>query len=289
MTTPRTRKTPAAASKKKAAPQTEELAVFDPSRYALANFEESGLAEALDANLGGDAVSPSDFDVVKVPAGGGLQWTTFDELGREVDVPALVGIVVYQHTARTFWKKSIEDGESGPPDCFSNDGVTGRGDNGTGLGVHECASCPMNQYGTAQKGEGKACKETRVLYLLREGELLPTVVRVPPSSLKDYRRFMLRLTSKGVPYYKVAVELTLERDKNAQGITYSKVAPAQVERLSGELAESAVKYKRLLEALMASATSSVMVAEVVDEAEPDDEVEDPFSGVKPGEPDLDEA
>ena len=47
-----------------------------------------------------------------------------------------------------------------------------------------------NQFGSAAEGNGKACKNMRVLYLLRSGEFMPLQVTLPPTSLKPFREFM---------------------------------------------------------------------------------------------------
>jgi hypothetical protein len=83
-----------------------------------------------------------------------------------------------------------------------------------------CAACPMNQFGSAINGHGKACKEVRLFFLLRKGEVLPDVVQIPPGSLKNVRKY---LTSLPVPFWSVVTKLTLEKKTNVDGITYSQI------------------------------------------------------------------
>jgi len=56
-----------------------------------------------------------------------------------------------------------------PPTCFaihSNPSMLVRSDNSPEPQSDGCAACPMNQFGTAKKGGGKACKNSRVLAVL---------------------------------------------------------------------------------------------------------------------------
>ena len=119
--------------------------------------------------------------------------------------------------------------EISKPDCVSLDGQCGTGNPGG-----QCAACPFNQYESAAEGSGKACKETRTLLVLQEDELIPTVLRVPPSSIKELKQFLLRLAKKGLRLSHVASVLTLERDKSAGGITYSKIKFAAADALTPE-------------------------------------------------------
>ena len=51
----------------------------------------------------------------------------------------------------------------------------------------------MNRFGSAPDGsKGKACKNMRVLYLLRSGEYMPLQVNLPPTSIKPFKEFLNR-------------------------------------------------------------------------------------------------
>jgi hypothetical protein len=65
------------------------------------------------------------------------------------------------------------------------DGKTGYGEPG---GI--CAACALNQYGSSEKGAGKACKNMRVIYLLQSGEFMPLQISLPPTSIGPYTRFV---------------------------------------------------------------------------------------------------
>jgi len=88
-----------------------------------------------------------------------------------------------------------------------------------------------------------------VLYVLRPEELIPVRISTPPGSLKDLDQFLIRLTSKNVPFYKVIVGLSLEK-VSKDGNTYSKIKPRMIELASEELAREAEKYHRYLDAML---------------------------------------
>ncbi|MDD4986627.1 MAG: hypothetical protein PHQ43_12775 [Dehalococcoidales bacterium] len=212
-----------------------ELAKID--NFAALKIATEDLKEILQENLGGQRISASELDRIKIPSGGGTTWEVPTLSGME-DTKAVTGVVIYFRNQNGYWKEAY-DGQSNPPDCASNDGVVGVGDPGG-----ECALCPLNQYGS--DGKGKACKNMRTLFILREADVLPLVLTLPPTSLKDARKYFLRLASKGVPYYGVVTEITLEKDKNEGGIVYSK---AQLTLKSQLSADTVKKLKAFQESL----------------------------------------
>lgn len=253
------------ATRKTSSKKSTDLATV--SSYAIAQVSKDDLEAIIGTNLGEENLSPNDFEKIKVPSGGGLAWTVVDEAGEETPAKEVEGIILFQHTARTWWETAIEESAGNePPTCFSPDGRMGLGDIGDGKRTRDCATCPLNQFGSG-KNSAKACKETRVLYLIRQGELLPTIVRVPPSSLGAIRKYLLRLTSKQVRYDSVTTKLTLEKAKNAQGIDYSKIVFSRGELVPETLLEQVQAYARLLGGIIERANSSAaFVGEVVADA-----------------------
>ena len=126
---------------------------------------------------------------------------------------------LFPQPARAYWRASLEKGGgSAPPDCFSSDGEHGTGDPGG-----DCFSCPMNQWASADKGHGKACKEKRLLFLLRPDSVLPVVVQVPSTSIQNVKRYFLRLLDNKMSHWMVVTRLALEPAQSGGGITYSRV------------------------------------------------------------------
>jgi len=83
-----------------------------------------------------------------------------------------------------------------------------------------CAGCPQNEWGTSPKGgRGKACSNTRRLFLLPAGVVTdPTKVArsefiqcdLPVTSVKNFSRFVNDLAPAGVPPFGVVVEMSVK-------------------------------------------------------------------------------
>ena len=105
------------------------------------------------------------FTRIKIPGGGHLQ---FEIPSGNPDVPDyapyLEGVILYSQ---------------------SFDGKVGYGEPGG-----TCADCVLNQFGSDGNNKGKACKNMRMLYLLRSGEYMPIQIALPPTSLMPYTRFV---------------------------------------------------------------------------------------------------
>ncbi len=219
---------------------TKEQALVPVSEYKVMQVSMPKLTKTIKDNLGADKLSSFDFDRIKVPSGGGTTWEIPTLTGLD-ESKSIDGVIVFWKTTRGYWN-SPYTGEGVPPNCSSEDGITGRGDPGG-----DCLSCPFNQFGTGRddKGEitkGKACKEVRAVFLLRKEGVLPILITAPPMSLKPMRKYFLRLASHGVSYYEAVTRLALEKDKNSNGLTYSRIVPTLGEQLSPEQAASIEAY-----------------------------------------------
>ena len=210
--------------------------------FAIATRSEE-LAEVIRENIGdGGRMTPFDLDRVKVPTGGGKIWS-IPTLDGEDDQRELTGVIVAWRDARAFWETPFASSGGGtPPDCSSQDSIIGFGMYGVGSELHpdgKCASCPMAQWGSKvnEKGEetrGQACKQMRVLFLLQPDALLPLALFAPPTSVAALRKYFMRLSTQGVPYYGVVTGLQLGEASSGDGITYSQVVPRMVNRLTDE-------------------------------------------------------
>ena len=202
----------------------------------MANYEinpiTEEIADAIHEELGDLDRLP--FDIVKLPSGGGL---SFEIAGDDPDNPEvtqdLTGIIVHQHDFNAYWKDPYTGG-SVMPDCSSMDGrhgvVTETGE------ICSCAECEFNQFGSDQNGgKGKACKNGKRVYLLREGEMFPLILSIPPTSVTPFRDYLAkRIVLKGKRPYEVVTKFKLTREKNDNGIAYSKLTCALVGELTAD-------------------------------------------------------
>jgi hypothetical protein len=181
-------------------------------------------------NLGGQAMSPSDFERIKFPTGGGLAWEVCGIDGDTESVKAIEGIVLMNKTTRVFWQDEFS-GAGAKPDCQSSDLISGRGNPG-GL----CATCPYSKWGSDPKGgDGQACKTVGTLFVIKPGEMLPIVVPVPVASVGPLKKFMVKLSSMNTKYSNAILSLGLEQMQTKKGIKYSRIKP----KVLGVLPEAA--------------------------------------------------
>lgn len=130
--------------------------------------------EIIKRNLKNQPLSFQLFDVVKSPGGGATVFSvpglSGDEAKRE-----LTGIILDYTMPRAYWSSS-DPVEGTPPDCYSENSIVSHDGK-------SCAVCPYNSYGSRNgDSNAKACKESVVLFLLRNDNIMPLAVRIPVSS-----------------------------------------------------------------------------------------------------------
>ncbi len=192
-----------------------------------------------------------DFDRVKIPSGGGL---AFELPGEDEDdyetEKTITGIIVDQHSTNAYWADSYAGGNA-PPDCSSMDGKSGIDKAGA---THGCAGCPNNQWGSDLKqdgsfGRGKACKNSRRIYILREGEMFPLLLTLPPTSLKNFGNFLAkRVLARDKLPAEVITEVSLKKATSGDGISYSQAKFKIVGLLSEEKVREVRKYAESIQA-----------------------------------------
>jgi hypothetical protein len=210
---------------------SNELVTLSPAQYPALD-PNNDRVQLMMQNLGGESLSVADFNRIKIPSQGGTKWQIESAVGTEV-VDALDGVILFTTRRRAYWKDP--NPSQSPPDCASVDMVNGSGNPGG-----ECEQCPFNAFGTAKNGHGKACKETRVFFLLRPGQVLPDVVAASPGSLKAVRKYLMDLSQVGAPYCAVVTRFGLEKATNADNTAYAKITAKMV----GKLDEAS--YKNIL-------------------------------------------
>ena len=190
--------------------------------YQLMTMDTDDLREVFAENLGGEAVKAHELDRIKVPAAGVQLWS-IPGLDGEEYAKSLEGVVILWKTGRLYFAHEYSGGGTAP-ECVSDDGIHGVGDPAKACGGL-CANCALNEWETDIKGgKGKACKEVRLLFLLRQNGLLPVVVSVPPTSLKPVRDYFRRLLTAGKAYHGVVTRLDLEKAQQKGGsIEYSRI------------------------------------------------------------------
>lgn len=200
------------------------------------NPEDDNWMEVIRDNIGDDTVDRFALNRLRVPPGGGTAWEVADIYGATEMVPEFRGIIIHWAPNRMYWPEAFT-GEGVPPSCTSTDGRTGIGNPGG-----ECRPCPLNAYGTAEKGNGKACKEVRATFVLAPDSVFPFYLSAPPTSLKNFKNFMVGLAGKGIAYWQCEVGFKLESVPGQFG-KYSKVTARVLRMLEPNEIENIAKYR----------------------------------------------
>jgi len=216
------------------------------------------VGELVSSNLGGEGITFNDLERIQIPTGGGTSWIKTDDEGNEDEVKELEGIILTTKVIRSYWKDAYTGGGT-PPDCSSEDNITGSGEPGG-----ECGICKWNKFGTKNdgQGKGKACAERRLLFMVMEGSLLPTVISVPPTSLENAKKYLIGLSTKPpfVKMHQIVTRLTLTTDKSQDSIRYSKVAFTKGPTLDENAKEKFDEYVKGIMPVLNS-TASALAAE----------------------------
>lgn len=202
-----------------------EIATVESKDYLLLHATKDQLAVA-EAHAKKKRLSIFNLERAKLPSGTSKgEWTVAGPEG-DYYTPKLPGMILDVREWRTWYRETFEESGGGtPPDCSSEDAITGHGDrDGDGnLGPHDCLTCPKAQWGSARKGSGQDCAERRAIFLLRDDNIFPMLVVLPPTSIGPVDKFTQALAGKLADPAHYEVSLGMEQDKNAEGIKFHKL------------------------------------------------------------------
>ena len=197
--------------------------------------EDSDLRALMDENLGeGATFGLNDIPRWTFPGSGSKQWQWNSPSGK-VFRDTIEGVVLGQRTRRMFYESKFDGGGS-RPNCSSDDGVVGRTltfDDGTPDNVKitpsavevafggDCASCPLNQWESGRlfdpsyHGNGKACAEYRDLLIMEPDGVMPIILQLPSTSLRDWQDVGKSLLYSRLGLSRAALRFSIDLPKGA--------------------------------------------------------------------------
>lgn len=251
---------------------------------ALAPTDE--MLEVYRENLGDDAdLQVRDFQRVKMPSGE-LNSFQVTIAGEEKSERELVGVLVAIRPRRSYWQNS-DNPDGSFPDCFSSNGKTPdvggwyhpSGEKGAQNPTGLCANCPMSQRGSDPKSDkGQACKEQRLLFLMKDGDMFPVVFSAPRTSVNAVRRYAMDLVQLNLPYYGVETKLGLEKDTSSNNQVYNRLTLTKVGDLTADERKAAKLYGAEIKAMIDAAVADFSTAAA------DEPTVTAESGISVGEP-----
>ncbi len=221
---------------------TTELALYEGPKFEILKRDLSQVKKIFETNVSMDGIDEFDLDRVSIPGSGAAHWSVPDLNGEPEAVKELEGVVILHGDRRAFWDISYEDSGGGsPPDCNSLDGRSGfgwrRGMTEGQQCAQACKPCPLSQWGSNsddKEDNQQACSNRKLLFFLRQGDLIPLCIDLAPTSVKPFNRFMLRLAGRMLPAYGVVLGLKLIQEDSRTGVKYSIVSPRLVGPLSDD-------------------------------------------------------
>ena len=210
---------------------------------------DSRQAKIMLSNLDGEQMTELDLVKVSTPLGGSTTWN-IDIDGNVESSEEIVGLLVAEAKRGVLWP-SLNPSEQRPI-IVSNDLIVGyRVSDDIGSEIDPevlekfrigdrrydwAALSTSKAFGFGSSGAGKRVKETRVLAILRPGEIWPILVTVSPGSLCNWLPFRKRFPCF---HYEAVVGLKLARTKGASGQPYSQIVPRLVGVVTEEQGEMA--------------------------------------------------
>ena len=197
-------------TKAKASASTALAVVEDPSGFLPSAEELKEITEELRGVL-----TRSMLGTIQI-ANGGACCFKVKEPGADEATPgvqAIDGMILAFHPTHVMWGSEYGKREQGEmPICRSMDGVTGTiletGE------IRQCDSCPHNKFVDGHK----QCTNKMQLYIMREGDLVPMIFSLPPTSLKYFTKYLVNCRlSQRVPMFSVVTRITLRNEQGQSG------------------------------------------------------------------------
>lgn len=147
------------------------------------------------------------------PASGGIPRISSNnqtfQVGEQVLDDPLNLIVVADSLLNIYYDRDYDPNEKIPPACFAvSDATEGAAEHmhahptspniQGGPNDHDCAGCEMNRFGSAERGKGKACSNTRQLAVVMVddpgfkdgGELKYAILQISPTGLTPWGKYV---------------------------------------------------------------------------------------------------
>jgi len=230
--------------KKKMANEIVVIAKEEFSALASTGGQMTGAMAALVAS--GEKLTSSDLTRVPTPTGGGTVWQIPTVTGDPESVKEIVGVLVGYHKCGILWP-SEEPQENAMPVLRTWDLVVAEQIGPIpdemidelekvripGTNTYRWEALSYNQWNSGKGGQGKRCKEQRMMFVLRKNDAFPLLITVQPGSLKSITNFIKKVGMSRIPYWQAIIGLSLEKVANNSGQPYSRIVP----RLAGTLNE----------------------------------------------------
>ena len=217
---------------------------------------EVGIEEVRDlviSNVGDDGISQFDLERAINPTSGNTEWKIPSIEGEPEKTSILEGVIVYHRSVRAYWPGEFKP-DAGPPQCSSFDGRTGEGNPGG-----SCADCPFAVFGSG-KNNSQDCNAVKQLFIIRPGELLPTLVNISAMNIGAPKRYLLALLSKKrLKFNAVVTRIELHDDKSTSGYDYARTDFTMVQKLDSDQFQAMEQLTEMFTPMLSQAPVTIDV------------------------------
>ena len=203
------------------------------SSKAMTNYEERFAQEA-------------ELQYDREPTGGGnfinIKGNEFNFQGEALGGVMSI-VIVADCFENAFYDSAYNADDPLPPGCFSIEvSPDDLSPNEEGPNIQsdgDCSDCWANEFGSSETGRGKACKNSRRLAIMavsidEDGNLEAVstgevaVLRVPPTSLKNYSGFIKR-SNKVLrrPSWAYVTEVSFDENADYETLTFKLIGPIE--------------------------------------------------------------
>lgn len=199
---------------------------------------------------------PITFPVVRYPTSGSSFWEVPTAAGEPEALKLLEGVVVFKQMVRVYYPFGQAVAKQ-PPTCASLDMVRPSTDIAEPQdGGKGCAACRWAQWGSARNQDGtpsrgQACKQRLRVFLLRPNEEIPTLLSLPPSSLKTFGQYALQLRQSKASLVAVTTVFGLADATSNNGTPFKSITLKVGRRLRYEEMKQAAEIRAAFEQQMA--------------------------------------
>jgi len=137
---------------------------------------------------------------------------------------------------KVFFVDEYSEGSTAAPDCFSNDGEKPDGSIKAPQ-CDICANCQHNAYGSARKGEGKACSDNKILAVFIPNRGVHQL-KITPAALRNWGQYVKKLSAAGIPVGMVFTLVGFDQEATFPVLTFQYGGPLP-EKAVAKLAEMA--------------------------------------------------
>lgn len=225
-----------------------------------------------------DIMTRKLFGTISIAPAGAGTFKVLEPCADEVTngVAEIECVILASHPTNILWGRPFGERQKGErPVCRSLDGEEGVDTDGE---IHVCATCPNNQFG--EDGQRKRCSNKRQLYVLRQGDVLPVLLTLPPSALSAYDRYRgrVRLALKR-PMYSVLTRIRLTN--KVSDVSHAEYSVPVFEAVGILPEDEARRVEAFARGIAASAQRAGVVADEIYNEVEDNDADAMHGGVAP--------